>query len=266
MLTTVFNVCDRGLKLFTRGLDTIHQGFWLGVLSDTQLQQLTQGFYDRVARYGDPDFNASGLREWEQRLTAAHFAPGSRILVAAAGGGRELVGLQRAGFAADGFDCHPSYVEAGQKLLPEHGVESALVLSPPGQVPPQLGSYDGAIIGWGGYMHIRGRRARSDFLRDLIRHLPAGAPILVSVFHREELSRVHATSARLANVLRRVLGREPIDPGDYIDGSFDHHFTAGQLAKEFEDAGLSMSYFERVAGGYGVAIAKHRSVDAQDAR
>lgn len=259
MLTAAFKFCDRAVHLVGQGASALHQGLWLGLLSDADLDRLTEDFYDGVARYVDPDFISSGLRPWEERVIHTHFAPGSRVLVAAAGGGREVVALRTTGYATDGFDCNRSYVEAGNRMLRDKCLDARLIWAPPGRVPATLGVYDGAIIGWGGYMHIRGRRARLRLLGELGHHLAPGSPLLVSVFYCDRRSRAHVWSARIANVLRKVFSRELIDPGDHLSGSFDHYFTIDELNAELAAAGFNVIHFEKVEEGYAAAVGRWRS-------
>ena len=90
-------------------------------------------------------------------------------------------------------------------------------------------------------------------------------PVLLSVLHRENLSQVHIASAKVANVLRAALRRGRIDPGDMLDGSFDHPLTHRQITEELVDAGLEAIHRERVGDGYGVAVARSRPDIATEA-
>jgi len=259
MLIAAFKFCDRAVHLVGQGASALHQGLWLGLLSDADLDRLTEDYYDGVARYVDSDFISSGLKRWEERLIPPHFAPGSRVLVAAAGGGREVIALRRAGYVVDGFDCNRSYVEAGNRLLHEKRLDARLLWAPPGRVPATLGVYDGAIIGWAGYMHMRGRRTRLGFLGELGAHLAPGSPLLLSVFHCNQRGRAQIWSARIANIVRKPLGRDAIEPGDHLSGSFDHYFTTDELSSELAAAGFNVIHFEKVEEGYAAAVGRSRS-------
>jgi hypothetical protein len=256
MLVRLYLGCDRCVSTVLRAIMVLHRGIWLGLLKDRDLDRLTQAYYDRVPRYVDAAYNLSGLHDWEQRMIAAHFAPGSSILVASAGAGREVVGLCRAGYKADGFDCNETCVREGRKLFVEQGLSSELMLVAPSSVPQGLTRYDGVIIGWGGYMHIRGRSRRIEFLMGLIQRMRAGAPFLVSVFHQDRKPRSHIWVACIANLLRRIRRSDQVEPGDWLDGSFDHYFTKPELISELADVGLVTVAYEVIGSGYGVAIAR----------
>ena len=61
-------------RLFTRSLrllETVHQGFWLGWLNREGLARVTTAWYDAQSKYRDPDYNRSGLQEWEDAAIPA---------------------------------------------------------------------------------------------------------------------------------------------------------------------------------------------------
>src|ERR1019366_870404 len=154
-----------------------------------------------------PEHNLSGLLPWERETIDRFFRPSSRILVAASGGGRELIALHRLGFEADGFDCTPNLVETSRRLLQELGIPSTVTLCPPNDVPRELTPYDSFIVGWTAYMHIPGSVRRIAFLRKVHGLLPPEAPILVSFWVREETSPDEGRAFRLAKWFRSLRGR-----------------------------------------------------------
>ncbi|VVM08415.1 partial 2-polyprenyl-6-hydroxyphenyl methylase / 3-demethylubiquinone-9 3-methyltransferase, partial [Methylacidimicrobium cyclopophantes] len=196
---------DYCFRRFSIGLDALQQGLWLGFLDNRQLDELGRLQYARWEKYTRDEYNLSGLQTWEVQALFTHFPAGSAILVAAAGGGREPVALARLGFRVDGFDSTPELVENYRKLMAREGFPGDVYLAEAGSVPGAIQKrYDGLLIGWGGYMHIPGRKNRIDFLRSLRQHADPGAPLLLSFFCRGERSQRHDWICAIALRIRRL--------------------------------------------------------------
>ena len=240
-------------------LHALHQGLWLGLLDDHDLDRLAILQYGRWPAYSDDSYNASGLWAWETDAIRAHFGQGGGLLVAGAGGGREVVALARLGYAVDGFDCVEPLVEYGRAAVARLNLQARLFDAAPGRVPDGLGRYAGIVVGWGAYMHIPGAAQRVAFLRDLRRHVDAGAPLLVSFFTRNGRSRRLDWTWRIARALRRARrSADPVEYGDTLDGTFDHLFTRDEVERELDAAGFALvTYADKP---YGHAVGK--AVDA----
>jgi hypothetical protein len=102
---------DRWLRRWVRLLDSLHEGYWLGCLDHEDLTAITIRSFQQSRMYNGSEHNQSGLFPWERELIDRFFRSRSKILVAASGGGRELIALHGLGFQADGFECTPSLVE-----------------------------------------------------------------------------------------------------------------------------------------------------------
>jgi hypothetical protein len=113
---------NRWLQRWIRLLGILHEGFWLGCLDSEDLTAVTIRSFQRSHRYNGLEHNQSGLFAWEREAVDNFFRPGSRILVAASGGGRELIALHSFWLQADGFDCTPSLLETSRWLLQELGM------------------------------------------------------------------------------------------------------------------------------------------------
>src|ERR1700687_1045137 len=87
------------------------QSLGLGLLDQEELVRLTVQRFES-STYLEPAYNAgSGLWLWEREALRRFFPPGGRILVGAAGSGREMIALHRAGYFVQGFECARSLVE-----------------------------------------------------------------------------------------------------------------------------------------------------------
>ena len=116
--------------------------------------------------------------------------------------------------------------------------------------------FDAAVIGWGGYMHIQHAPRRVIFLRKLRELLPVGGPILISFFTRREQSKYFFIVYWVARVAKAISGSSlPVERGDNMDGSFDHHFTSDEIRAECKAAGFEVLVFHQRPYGHVVARA-----------
>jgi hypothetical protein len=239
--------------------EALHKGFWLGFLSADDLNALTAKRYGASQHLTSTEHTESGFFDWEAPLIERYFRKGSRILVAAAGTGREILALLDAGFSADGFECNPLLLEAGRKLFEQLGQSHSVVFCEPDMVPPGPRIYDGLIIGWSAYTHIPTRLRRVRFLQALRGRTLPHSPLMMSVFIRNESSRYSAMTYR-AGAIFRILFRgrkEPLQRGDDLEFShFRHRFTRDEIEAELQAAGFRMlDYSEQGDAGSLAAIA-----------
>lgn len=253
---------ERRARLF-RSLAAIFNGWWLGRLDHTDLARIDELFYEgrreqlhgAEVGYRDDAWNRSGLHSWEEAAVDAHFPVEGRIVVTAAGGGREVLALLGRGFDAVGFEAHPGLAEAGRLLLAEEGHPGRLKLVERDRFP-EAGTADGVVVGWGSYHSIAGRDRRIAFLRGARAALRTGAPLLVSFFtwedHRREL-RLTAAAARVVRAARRA---EPAELGDTLNPNFLHLFTRAEIEAELAAAGFDMAHFADQPYGHAVGVAR----------
>ena len=237
----------------------IHEGFWLGCLDAEDLGDIAVHWFGKSKWYNSPEHNLSGFYAWEQEMISKYYRPNSRILVAAAGGGRELIALHRAGFRADGFECTPNLVETSRRALKDFDIPSEVFLCPPNEVPTGLPMYDGLIIGWGAYMLIPGSARRISFLRKLHQMGPPGAPILLSFFVKSGKSRAEALAFRIARTVRFFRGKvkEPLEYGDHLrEDGYHHCFDRTELEAELKAGGFRMCHFSDVEYGHALAVSE----------
>jgi hypothetical protein len=235
------------------------QAMGLGLLDSEELARLTLQRFESSS-YLDPAYNGSGLWLWEREALRRFFPPAGRILIGAAGSGREMIALHRAGYTVQGFECARSLVEAGQKNLRDAGCKGELIWTPPGTVPAIKGPFDGAIMGWSGYMYIPQRAHRVKLLRDFRDLLVAGGPLLVSFETREPFDRRMRWSARAANWIRKARGAEPVAVGDRLDLGFKHWFNRDDIAREMAEAEFRMEWYG--VDGYGWALGTNSTESA----
>lgn len=237
--------------------EVAHQGLWLGLLDRSDLCRVGDGYYSQTLKYQDRAHNLSGFLPWESEVLESHFGGCKGVVVAAAGGGREVVALSRRGIAVTGFDCCRPLVDHARELIASENLNAKMTWSPPDEVPAGLGICDGVIVGWGGYMHIPGRESRIRFLVKLREHVTDGAPILLSFFTRSERSRRLRWTWKIGRCVAALRRRKlPVELGDTIAGTFDHHFTEEELRDELAHGGFRLDLYSSVPYGHAVGIAE----------
>lgn len=244
----LFDLADRCFSRAVEVLRAVHEGCWLGCLSADDLNTITNGHYGKSRHYASTDHNLSGFLNWEKPVLDQYFRRGSRILVAAAGAGREVLALRKAGFEADGFECNPTLLRASQEIADRLGGLPHVVPSTPDSVPPGSAVYDGLIVGWGGYTHIPTRRRRLIFLQALRQRAQPNSPLLISFLTRGESSPYETVCYRTARFSRFLLrGRKDhTEPGDHLEwGRYVHRFDRDEIEDELTSAGFQVVYYNQ---------------------
>lgn len=242
-------------------------GLWLGSLTRETLHAIDEEYYSRSKdRDSDPhsldefnyhseEYNRRGLWEWEENAMNTYFAGCERVLVLAAGGGREVLALQRLGYDVDGFESHPALVSVANELLQAEGYEQKVKWLPRDKSPSTATTYDGIVIGWGAYMAIQGRKNRIALLQQLRFQTQTNCPILLSFFYRTSTPHSVVIGAFVANIIRRVLHREPVEEGDWLAPEYVHYFTKDEITFEVSQAGFKIVEYGTTGYGHAVAIA-----------
>jgi hypothetical protein len=227
--------------------DAVFDGFWLGILDPRRLEQADEHFYagatmglDGSANlYTHPATITGGLRPWEASAVRSLVSPGARVAVPGAGSGREVLWLLDHGFDAVGYEPNPALVAAGSRVLAAQGYPGRLHQCGRVGFPDAASACDLVLVGWGAYSHIPGRDRRLTFLGGARRRLPEGGAILVSFQDRFPEARLPRLTARIANVIGSGLGREPVEVGDVLNGTFVHRFTRQEVADELSGCGFA---------------------------
>jgi hypothetical protein len=238
--------------LVRRLADPLHpywSGFWLGLLPERAVDAIDRTMYELQSSYRSESHNRRGLLPWEEEAVTSHFSGCGRVMVLGAGAGREVLALRRAGFAADGWECNPVLVEASRALFRAEGHADAVRVGPRSGVPEVDDAYGGVMLGWSMYMLVYGRARRVALLRGLRARLEAGAPVLLSFFTREPDDRRFARITLAAAPVRRLLGREPPEPGDEMTPGYVHWFTREDLRLELEAGGFRLVRWEPMGPG-----------------
>jgi hypothetical protein len=213
-------------------IDALHSGFWLGVMSERSLEYSDELFYNQKKHYTDDKYNQSGLYHWEKAMIEKHFKDAKKILLIAAGGGRELIALHNMGFDVTSYECNTRLIVYGNELLLRNGIRKKIEYLPGSSVPELITEYDGIIIGWGAYSLINGRKKRLTFLDGLLPFLKKEAPLMISFLFTRSRTRHEKTIRMISNFFRTIMFRERTETGDMLVPDFIHYFTEEEIKKE----------------------------------
>jgi len=253
-MTRLYFRSRKGLQQLVAFLEAVFEGIWLGVLDRKALQRIDEHCYDGWSKYHDEAYNRQGLFAWEEEAVKTYFADCRRLLVAAAGGGREVLSLGKAGYDVDAFECHADLAEIANRLLREEGLSCEVEVVPRDECIGGTRSYDGLIAGWGAYMLIQGRDRRVAFLCSLHRRVPPRAPLLLSFYHRQPGPRRFKVIASVGNLLRWILRRRRLELGDALAPNYVHYFTKEEIAFELRQAGFALVFYNAEEYGHAVAL------------
>jgi hypothetical protein len=235
----------------------VHTGLWLGALSPDALARLDAAVYrGEYGYHATAEHNLRGLFDWERDSVEAAFPRGGRVLVTAAGGGREVLALRRLGYSVDGYECNEALRGFANRLLDEQGAHGEVRAVPRDECPDVEVPYEAAVVGWGSLSYVRGSARRRRFLARLRAAVREGAPVLVSFYARSYDSRRLRVVARTGSAVGRALGREPVELGDVLDPTYQHYFDRDELRAELESAGFALERFSRE--GFAHALARAR--------
>lgn len=227
-------------ELVARGVRVAFNGVWLGLTSADDLRALDERYYAGSDMYRTAEWNEQGLFGWEKELVERHFPGGGRVLIAACGGGREVLGLLEAGFDALGEEPHAELVRYAGGFLAERGHPGRVRAAPRDGFSADADRFDGLIVGWGALSLVHGRAGRVSFLAAARERLVPDAPVLLSFFETAVDGRELRWTRRVAGVVgraRRAGGREL---GDVLAPNLVHVFTRARLEEELASAGLEL--------------------------
>lgn len=243
----------RRYLLFSRWLDWIHprprafcQAVWLGLLDADALNEITRFAYTGASGFESEEFNLyAGLWPWEAEAIRKFFVDCRNILVAGAGGGREVIALSKLGFNVTAFDFSDDLTNACRRNTEKAGVTAPVFDAPPDRLPDGLDVYDGIVLGRGFYHHIPGRKRRTAFLRGCRAHLKPNAPLFLSdFFTRPPQSRGFRRIQSIANIVRRFRRHpERVELGDWLSLCMQHAFVEAEIVSELTEAGFQSELY-----------------------
>jgi SAM-dependent methyltransferase len=226
-----------GLILVTRALAYATAG----ALTTKELGRASAG---RWSDFGmNEAYVLSGLFMWEENFYGRFLKREDHILIVGSGSGRDLIGLRRAGYRADGLEPSAKAVELARTMLVKTGVEADVHHGGIESAALQ-GFYDVFIFSWYCYSYIPDRALRVAALKAVRAHLAPEGRILLSYTVCEPVTRTLPTA--VASSVARLTGAgwtpESTDIVFFERGGlhFEHQFVPGQIEEEARLASLKI--------------------------
>ncbi len=231
------------------------QAVWLGLLDAETLNEVTRaGYADGDAEgCGSEEANFQGFWPWEFDAVQTNFHDCRQILVAGAGGGREVIALIQLGFEVTAFDFCEGLTAACRRNLGKAQMEACVLDAPPDRLPQGLGLFDAILVGRGFYHHIPGRARRVAFLQECRSRIKLDSPLLVSDFFvRTEQACGYPKTQRIANFVRRLRrSDEQVELGDWLSEGMQHAFVRSEIESELAEAGFRTASYAHSPLGEG---------------
>ena len=98
----------------------------------------------------------------------------------------------------------------------------------------------------------------ANFLSDARAALPEGAPVLLSFFDRRGTSVRFRSVVRVGNLVRRLLGRDALEPGDALAPLYAHFFVKDEIVSELGEAGFDLVHYGTDPYAHAVGVARAR--------
>lgn len=242
----------------TSWLEAIQSGIFMGLVEDESFQAFDTYPFDETMPLDVSAETRRGLEPWEQQIVHEHFADAKSVLVIAAGGARELVGLSELGYDATGIEFGPSLCEASQRELTLRDSRATIQTAHRFEITHESEPYDAVFIARKFISHLHNRIQRVALLRKIRQSMRPNAPLALGFYTRERDTLAFRAQVTLANILRRLRGRRDIlvEIGDHIDSEsplYHHHFVWEELRGELREAGFAPVEHELNWFGWAVA-------------
>jgi hypothetical protein len=251
---------SRALSAVNNSQQILRDELLFAFLSPSQRNALTFEAYAKTNSYtpGGEAFGA-GLFPWESALLDDPRVPRSgRVLLGAAGGGRELKALQDRGYQVCAFEPVSRLAESAREVARGAGtvVTDAsyqdLVTRAAGQRGPLdslRGPFELCILGWGSLSHL----TEPDDVLALFRALKVlapSAPVVASFIMRSSGPEPTAGGARkLRRLLRQGLAVAggPVPPGleFYTEAGFIYAFSRDEMLALCQEARYEVAHFSQ---------------------
>ncbi|MCA9146686.1 MAG: class I SAM-dependent methyltransferase [Planctomycetales bacterium] len=246
------------LRKFGSWLEAIQSGVFMGLVDDQAFQAFDTYPFDESQPMNVAAEAERGLEAWERRIVREHFDSVQSVLVVAAGGGRELIELDKLGFQTTGFEYGRKLYEATRRELILQSCGASIVKCERFDVPRAEHMYDAAYIARKFLSHVHDRQVRIELLANIRRTLRPDAKLAIGYYTRERDTLAFRMQAGLANTLRKLRGRRefPVEVGDHLDTEsplYHHHYVWEELRDELREAGFTPDEHGTTWFGWAVA-------------
>jgi hypothetical protein len=238
---------DRLVWYGFRAFEVLRDELMFAALSPSAYDRVTQSSYAGLEAYlPGGSIYALGLFPWEIDVLRDDVFPRSgRVLLGAAGGGRELAGLLDRGYDVVAFEPNPvlvrgatyTAVSKAKATVIEASYGDLVMARRRGTGPlaeaVREGVFDACILGWGSLTHVVDARQRRDLFQTLREIAPSG-PVVASFFLRAPEPASSGRSGAARRAIRRLaarLGRPPVADGLGFQraGGFTYSFSKEEI-------------------------------------
>ncbi len=253
---------SRALTALDVGQQIVRDELLFAFLEPRARSGLTFDAYTRSRGYVDGgEHFVQGLFAWELALLNDDRVPHSgRVLLGAAGGGRELHGLIQRGYEVFAFEPVAPLLKSARAVA--GGSNAVLVqasyqdlvsraLGKPGALDSLNGHIDLCLLGWGSISHLTEPNAALETFRAL-RAIAPEAPVIVSfILLRTGTPDVKGGARKLRRGLRRILeaaGKPRVQTGLRFVTScgFFYEFSRSELTEICALAGYEVARFSEL--------------------
>lgn len=255
----------------------VHEETVLSWVSPARRDAITAAIYDSHPTYLAGGLVADGnlfdrVFPWEEALLAAsRVSPPARVLLGAAGSGRELKWLCQRGFAVIAFEPSDLVARAGEVAATCSGARVVRAFyrdlieaidSARGPLADVLANpFDAILFGWGSLSYLWNADERLRVLRLLRTHSPR-APILASFRCRDAGSADDKVRHRLRRLYRTLGAPGRPQPGlrFFSLHGFAYHYSREELESLAMEAGYETAVFNLIPYPHALLVPTlHRS-------
>ena len=257
---------DRYAHRGFRAYEILRDHLLLGRLEPAQHATITaEAYANERAVYlpGGARFEA-GLLDWEAMvLERLSLPPQARILLAAAGGGRELAPLLARGHEVVAFEPNEALL-SGANAVSARGAGAPVfrasledlieaVLRGTGPLAGVIGPFDLVLLGWGSLSHITEPGTHVALLR-AIRALSPKAPVVASFLLRPAAHSESRAQSLVRRVVHRTLGgRVPPAELAYIPrAGVAYRFSPDEIRRLASAGGYAVRLLDTTRDGYAI--------------
>lgn len=227
-------------------LSNAFHGFLPALFSPAQLQGLMNEHYGRVYTEGffadSLGLEEGGLQLWEKEILDRYHINSGRMLVLAAGWGREAIAIAQRGVRVVGIEVNGMAARTAQQRAKTMGVPAWFLQADLLKLPTDRQWFDCVLLSQTMYSAIAGKSQRQRWLANLRQVItPNGRVILSFLPERPPASSLRTVRRRLTMMLARLPGANPgYQLGDECgSGHFLHLFQhEAEIRSELVGAGV----------------------------
>ncbi|HVW28581.1 MAG TPA: hypothetical protein VHC69_24620 [Polyangiaceae bacterium] len=263
VLLTVDGYARRGFRAY----EVIRDELLLGRLDPRLHGVLTERAYanDRTAYLpGGARFQA-GLFDWETTvLERMHLPPGAAILLAAAGGGRELATLLERGYEVVAFEPNEALLEGARAVSAEAGgkqvvrasledlVESAMLGT--GPLVGVQGPFEMVLLGWASFSHLTDVATQVGVLQAIRKLFPEAVVVASFLVRGDVATDQPRRSVRAVRRVLRALGGGRVNPAlAYLPrAGVVYRFSPNEIGQIARESGFAVRLLDTTRDGYAI--------------